>query len=64
MMMTNNHQSLPVHDVISSLRKSNQTKLEVFDLVTQNDRKDFIRYLEKLMRKGVVSIIVVEGDRK
>ena len=63
-MMTNNHQSIPIHDVISSLRKSNQTKLEVFDLVTHNDRKDLMTYLERLMRKGVVSIIIVEGDRK
>lgn len=63
-MMTNNNQTIPVHEVVSNLRKSNQTKLVVFDLITQNDRKDLITYLERLMRKEVVSIIVVEGDRK
>ena len=62
-MMTNNHQLLSKQTVVRTLQSLRSNKCYVWDLLSTQDKKDFIRELEKLLRKGSVSIVVVEGDR-
>ncbi len=35
----------------------------VWDISSTQDKRDFIKELEKHLRKGPVSIVVIEGDR-
>ena len=37
-------------------------KFDVWDISSNQDRKDLIKELEKLMRRKSLSIIIVEGD--
>jgi hypothetical protein len=38
-------------------------KFEIWDLTSSRDRKDLLNELEKKMRKGYVSVIVIEGSQ-
>lgn len=49
--------------VIKKLQSIKAHKCEVWDLTLSHDRKDLLNELEKKMRKGYVSVIVVEGDQ-
>jgi len=59
-MMTSNHQTLSKQVVVKNLQSN---KCDVWDLSSTQDKKDFIKELDKQLRKGSVSIVVVEGDR-
>jgi hypothetical protein len=61
-MNTNNHTTLLKHIVIRNLQSMKAHKFEVWDLASSKDKKDLLNELEKKMRKGYVSVIVVEGD--
>ena len=61
-MNTNNHTTLLKHIVIRNLQSMKTHKFEVWDLASSKDKKDLLNELEKKMRKGYVSVIVVEGD--
>ena len=60
--MISNNQKLPKSEILKSLQKKRSSKLEVWDLNTSSDLKDLDRELDKLIRRGSVSIIIVEGD--
>jgi hypothetical protein len=62
-MKTNNHSTLSKHIVIRNLQSMKAHKCEVWDLASSKDRKDLLNELERKMRKGCVSVIVVEGDQ-
>jgi hypothetical protein len=61
-MKTNNHNTLSKHIVVRNLQSMKSHKFEVWDLTSSKDRKDLLNELEKKMRKGYVSVILVEGD--
>jgi uncharacterized protein Veg len=58
-----NHITLSKQVVIKKLQSIKAHKCEVWDLTLSHDRKDLLNELEKKMRKGYVSVIVVEGDQ-
>ena len=62
-MMTSNHQTLSKQVVVRNLQSMKSNKCGVWDLSSTQDKKDFIKELEKHLRKGSVSIVVVDGDR-
>lgn len=62
-MMTSNHQTLSKQVVVRNLKSMKSNKCDVWDLSSTQDKKDFIKELEKQLRKGSVSIVVIEGDR-
>jgi nucleoside diphosphate kinase len=49
--------------VIKKLQSIKANKCEVWDLTLSQDRKDLLNELEKMMKNGSISVIVVEGDR-
>ena len=57
-----NHITLSKQIVIKKLQSIKSHKFEVWDLTSSKDRKDLFNELEKKMRKGYVSVILVEGD--
>ncbi len=57
-----NHITLSKQIVIKKLQSIKAHKFEVWDLALSKDRKDLLNELEKKMRKGYVSVILVEGD--
>jgi hypothetical protein len=61
--MTSNHQTLSKHIVVRHLQSMQSSKCDVWDLSSTQDKKDFIKELEKQMRKGSLSIVVIAGDR-
>ena len=62
-MMTSNHQTLSKQVVVRNLQSMKSNKCVVWDLSSTQDKKDFIKELEKHLRKGSVSIVVIESDR-
>jgi hypothetical protein len=38
-------------------------KFEVWDLASSKDKKDLLNELEKKIRKGYFSVILIEGDQ-
>ena len=62
-MMTSNHQTLSKQVVVRNLQPMKSNKCDAWDLSSTQDKKDFIKELEKHLRKGSVSIVVIEGDR-
>ena len=62
-MMTSNHQTLSKQVVVRNFQSMKSNKCDVWDLSSTQDKKDFIKELEKNLRKGSVSIVVIEGDR-
>ena len=62
-MKTNNHSTLSKHIVVKNLQSMKVHKFEIWDLTSSRDRKDLLNELEKKMRKGYVSVIVIEGSQ-
>ena len=60
-MNNKNHNILSKNIVVKNLQSMKVHKFEVWDLNSNNDRKDLLNELEKKMRKGYVSVILVEG---
>lgn len=60
-MNNKNHNILPKNIVVKNLQSIKNHKFEVWDLTLSKDRKDLLNELEKKMRKGYVSVIVIEG---
>ena len=58
-----NHITLSKQVVIKKLQSIKAHKCEVWDLTLSQDRKDLLNELEKKMRKGYVSVILIEGDQ-
>jgi hypothetical protein len=61
-MKTNNHSTLSKNIVVRNLQSMKSQKCEVWDLTSSKDRKDLLNELEKKMRKGYVSVILIEGE--
>ena len=61
--MTSNHQTLSKKVVVRNFQSMKSNKCDVWDLSSTEDKKDFIKELEKQLRKGSLSIVVIEGDR-
>ena len=61
-MNNKNHNILSKNIVVKNLQSMKIHKFEVWDLNSSKDRKDLLNELEKKMRKGYVSVILVEGD--
>lgn len=62
-MMTSNHQTFSKQVVVRNLQSMKFNKCNVWDLSSTQDKKDFIKELEKQLRKGSLSIVVIEGNR-
>ena len=62
-MMTSNHQTLSKQAVVRNLRSMKSNKCDVWDLSSTQDKKDFIKELEKQLRKGSLSVVVIKGNR-
>ncbi len=62
-MKTNNHSTLSKHIVIRNLQSMKAHKFEVWDLASSKDKKDLLNELEKKIRKGYFSVILIEGDQ-
>ena len=62
-MMTSNHQTVSKQVVVRNLQSMKFNKCNVWDLSSTQDKKDFIKDLEKQLRKGSLSIVVINGDR-
>ncbi len=62
-MMTSNRQTLSKQVVFRNLQSMKFNKCDVWHLSSTQDKKDFIKELEEHLRKGSVSIVVIEGDR-
>ena len=60
-MNNKNHNILSKNIVVKNLQSTKIHKFEVWDLNSGKDRKDLLNELEKKMRKGYVSVILVEG---
>ncbi len=60
-MNNKNHNILSKNIVVKNLQSMKVHKFEVWDLNSIKDRKDLLNELEKKMRKGYVSVILVEG---
>jgi hypothetical protein len=58
-----NHITLSKQIVIKKLQSIKDHKCEVGDLTLSQDRKDLLNELEKMMKNGSISVIVVGGDR-
>lgn len=58
-----NHITLSKQIVIKKLQSIKAHKCEVWDLTLSQDRKDLLNELEKMMKNGSISVIVVESDR-
>lgn len=58
-----NHSTLSKQIVIKKLQSFKAHKCEVWDLTLSQDRQDLFKKLEKMMRSGSISVIVVESDR-
>jgi hypothetical protein len=58
-----NHITLSKQIVIKKLQSIKAHKCEVWDLTLSQDRKDLLNELEKMMKNGSISVIVVGGDR-
>ena len=62
-MMTSNHQTLSKQAVVRNLQSMKSNKCDVWDLSSTQDKKDFIKELEKQLRKGSLSVVVIKGNR-
>jgi hypothetical protein len=62
-MKTNNHSTLSKHIVVRNLQSMKAHKCEVWDLTSSKDKKDLLNELEKKIRKGYFSVILIEGDQ-
>jgi hypothetical protein len=62
-MMTSNHQTLSKQIVVRNLQSMKSNKCDVWDLSSTQDKKNFVKELEKQLGKGSLSIVVIEGDR-
>lgn len=60
--MMSNHQTLSKQFLVRNLQLMKNNKFDVWDISSNQDRKDLIKELEKLMRRKSLSIIIVEGD--
>lgn len=60
--MISNHQTLSKQFLVRNLQLMKNNKFDVWDISSNQDRKDLIKELEKLMRRKSLSIIIVEGD--
>lgn len=58
-----NQSTLSKQDVIKKLQSIKAYKCEVWDLTVSQDRQNLLKELEKMMRNGSISVIIVEGDR-
>lgn len=58
-----NHSTLSKQVVIKKLQSIKAHKCEVWDLTLSQDRQDLLKELEKMMKNGSISVIVVESDR-
>jgi hypothetical protein len=58
-----NHNILPKNIAVRNLQSMKAHKCEVWDLISSKDRKELLNELEKKMRKGYVSVIVIEGSQ-
>jgi hypothetical protein len=62
-MMISNHQIQSKQSLIRNLQSMKHNKCDVWDLNSNQDRKDLMKEIEKLMRRGTLSVIIIEGDR-
>ena len=60
-MNSKNHNILSKNIVVKNLQSMKVHKFEVWDLNSSKDRKDLLNELDKKMKKGYVSVIVIEG---
>lgn len=63
-MMTSNHQTLSKQVAVRKLQFIKTDKCDVWDLTSNKDIKELFNELEKLIRKGSLSIIVIKGDQR
>jgi len=60
-MLTTNHETITKNELVTRLRKSKGSKYEVWDLNDKQDFKELSKSLEKQIRKGCLSVVVVKG---
>lgn len=61
-MMTDNHQTISKQSVLRNLQSMKINKFDVWNLSSNQDKKNFIKELEKKMRKGSLSIVLVDSN--
>ena len=60
-MLTNNKENLSKSKVVSAIQKSKNNSFQVYDLNSPSELKVLTKDIENSMKKGSVSIVLIEG---
>ena len=61
-MITENHQILPKAQIIRHIQSQRATKCHVFDITSQQDKKNLIKEVDALIRRNSISVVLVENN--
>ena len=61
-MITENHQILPKAQIIRHIQSQRATKYHVFDITSQQDKKNLIKELDTLLRRNSVSVVLIQNS--
>ena len=61
-MITANHQILPKAQIIRHIQSQRATKCHVFDITSQQDKKNLIKEVDALIRRNSISVVLVENN--
>lgn len=59
--MTENHQILPKAQIIRHIQSQRAIKCHVFDITSQQDKKNLIKEIDTLIRRNPISVVLVEN---
>jgi len=62
-MLTNNKQKLTKNELTTAIKKSKSNTFEVFDLHNTQDLKEVQKTIEKSVKKGSLSVVLIEGGK-
>jgi hypothetical protein len=61
-MITENHQILPKSQIIRHIQSQRATKCHVFDVTSQQDKKNLIKEIDTLLRRNSVSVVLIQNS--
>jgi hypothetical protein len=61
-MITENHQILPKSQIIRHIQSQRAKKCHVFDITSQQDKKNLIKEVNALIRRNSISVVLLENN--
>ena len=61
-MITENHQILPKSKIIRHIQRHKATKCHVFEIKSQEDKKNLIKDIDALIRRHSISVVLIENN--